>query len=400
MPVSSNEGNIMVVDDNPTNLGLLEDMLRQHGFEVRLFPRGRMALAAAAKEPPDLFLLDINMPELSGYQVCEQLKWDEKLASIPVIFLSALNDVEDKVKGFAAGGVDYITKPFQFEEVLARVGTHLELRRARRRERDLLETTLSRAMALLGEVVHLASPTIAARADAMGAMVSHMAGETRVTERWRYDLAGRLCLLGCLAVPEDVFDRAYRDQKLSADEDRMVRMHPETGARLVANIPRLESVAEMIRHQQTAEKGSSPADPALHGAHMLRVASEVDRRMYHGLTIHAALAQLKASQRYDIRMLEALATFSPPEPEFVSRSLFIRELRDGMILEENIYSEAGNLLILKENTVLTKTWIERLANFASMRQQQLRLNVRIRSAGGSGDRDPAARQAGNTPRRK
>ena len=123
-------GNIMVVDDNPANLKLMEDMLRQHGYDVRSFPRGRLALAAADQEPPDLILLDINMPEMNGYEVCEHLKSSARLSDIPVIFLSALNAIEDKVKGFRSGGVDYISKPFQFEEVQARVETHVKLRRA------------------------------------------------------------------------------------------------------------------------------------------------------------------------------------------------------------------------------------------------------------------------------
>src|SRR5579872_3957550 len=124
----------MIVDDNPANLKLLENMLRQRGYEVRSFPRGRLALSAAEQEPPDLILLDINMPEMNGYEVCEQMKASPQLAGIPVIFLSALNDVEDKVKGFRTGGVDYISKPFQFEEVRARVETHIRLRRAQQAE--------------------------------------------------------------------------------------------------------------------------------------------------------------------------------------------------------------------------------------------------------------------------
>jgi two-component system, sensor histidine kinase and response regulator len=119
--------NIMVVDDNPANLKLLEDMLSQRGYEVRSFPRGRLALAAADQEPPDLILLDINMPEMNGYEVCGRLKSSGSLAHIPVIFLSALNEVQDKVTAFRSGAVDYISKPFQFEEVQARVETHLKL---------------------------------------------------------------------------------------------------------------------------------------------------------------------------------------------------------------------------------------------------------------------------------
>ena len=122
---------IMIVDDNPANLNV-EDMLLQQGYEVRSFPLGRLALAAAAKHPPDLILLDINMPEMNGYEVCERLKSNQALSDIPVIFLSALNETEDKVKAFRSGGVDYISKPFQFEEVDARVETHLKLHQLQR----------------------------------------------------------------------------------------------------------------------------------------------------------------------------------------------------------------------------------------------------------------------------
>lgn len=118
---------IMAVDDQPANLILLEEMLSQQGHLVRSFPRGRLALEAALRNPPDLILLDINMPEMSGFTVCEQLKSNATLAAIPVIFLSALSDAGDKVHAFQCGGVDYVTKPFQVDEVQARVETHLKM---------------------------------------------------------------------------------------------------------------------------------------------------------------------------------------------------------------------------------------------------------------------------------
>ena len=138
----SENATIMVVDDQPANLKLLEDMLKVRGYRVRSFPRGRLALAAAVQNPPDLFLLDINMPEMNGYEVCQRLKSDRALSATPVIFLSALSATEDKVKAFQAGGADYITKPFQLEEVQARVLTHLklhQLQQALRVQNDLLE---------------------------------------------------------------------------------------------------------------------------------------------------------------------------------------------------------------------------------------------------------------------
>jgi len=121
--------NILVVDDTHANLQVLTGMLKDRGYKVRPVPSGKLALLAAERDPPDLILLDINMPEMNGYEVCEHLKGDDKLKGIPIIFISALTEPLDKVKAFAIGGVDYLTKPFQMEELHARVETHLRLRR-------------------------------------------------------------------------------------------------------------------------------------------------------------------------------------------------------------------------------------------------------------------------------
>src|SRR5258708_36381656 len=115
----------MIVDDNPANLRLLEDMLLQQGHEVRSFPRGRLALASALRKPPDLILLDINMPDMNGYEVCKQLKSTGDFTVIPVIFHSALNENQDKVNAFKSGAVDYISKCIQFQHGHTRVANHL-----------------------------------------------------------------------------------------------------------------------------------------------------------------------------------------------------------------------------------------------------------------------------------
>lgn len=119
---------VIVIDDTPANLGLLEELLVLNGFEVAAFPRGSMALIAAAEDPPDLILLDIMMPEMDGYEVCKHLKANPLNRNIPVIFISALDATDNKLRAFTDGGVDYVTKPLQQEEVLARVRTHLKLR--------------------------------------------------------------------------------------------------------------------------------------------------------------------------------------------------------------------------------------------------------------------------------
>ncbi len=156
MKESTKASTVMVVDDEPANLKLMEEMLRRKGYQVVSFPRGRLALAAAALQTPDLILLDINMPELSGYEVCQRLKSDPRLCEVPVIFLSALHEADDKVKGFRAGGLDYLPKPFHFEELYARVETHLELNNLQRElklQNQRLEEMVASRTRELGEAL-------------------------------------------------------------------------------------------------------------------------------------------------------------------------------------------------------------------------------------------------------
>ena len=144
-------GNILIVDDTPANLRLLSKMLAEQGYHVRPVPDGSLALAAVQAEPPDLILLDIRMPKMNGYQVCEHLKADAPTCDIPIIFISALDATQDKVRAFAVGGVDYITKPFQVEEVLARVETHLTLRNLQKQLQNA-NRKMAQELALAGEI--------------------------------------------------------------------------------------------------------------------------------------------------------------------------------------------------------------------------------------------------------
>src|SRR5688572_17312808 len=123
---------IFIVDDSADNLGVLSGILRGAGYSVRMANGGRRALEAIASRPPALVLMDINMPDVDGFAVCEALRTAPGSRDTPVVFLSALDDARNKVNAFRAGGVDYMTKPFQAEEVLARVEHHLGLARLRK----------------------------------------------------------------------------------------------------------------------------------------------------------------------------------------------------------------------------------------------------------------------------
>jgi two-component system sensor histidine kinase/response regulator len=122
-------GRVLVVDDEMLNRILLSTSLEESGYTVEVADGGRQALERLRVQPFDIVLLDLVMPEMDGYQVCEQIKADARTRDLPVIFISALEEIGDKVRAFTAGGADYVTKPFQFEEVLARVQTHLALRK-------------------------------------------------------------------------------------------------------------------------------------------------------------------------------------------------------------------------------------------------------------------------------
>lgn len=162
-PVQPFKGNILVVDDQPNNLRVLSSMLTKQGYHVRKALNGQIALTACQTALPDLILLDIMMPDMDGYEVCQRLKADEKTRDVPVIFISALDDVLDKVKAFSAGGIDYITKPFQIEEVLVRVTNQLTIQQLHRQlteqnaQLQKLNEELTRSNAELEQFAYIAS---------------------------------------------------------------------------------------------------------------------------------------------------------------------------------------------------------------------------------------------------
>jgi two-component system, cell cycle response regulator len=165
---SNTKSSILLIDDLPENLQLLRDLLIKLGYNVRTVPSGKMALRTIKVKQPDVILLDIKMPEMDGYQVCNAIKADENLRDIPIIFISALDDTFDKVKAFECGGVDYITKPFQIEEVVARLESQLTIQRQKKalqeevKKRREAEEVLYQSRALLSSVLNSALDGIAA----------------------------------------------------------------------------------------------------------------------------------------------------------------------------------------------------------------------------------------------
>jgi response regulator RpfG family c-di-GMP phosphodiesterase len=267
---------IMIVDDNPANLKLLEGMLEQQGCMVRSFPGGRLALAAAKRKPPDLILLDINMPEISGYEVCEQLKASEELSSVPVIFLSALNETEDKIRGFRAGGVDYICKPFQIEEVRVRVETHLnlhELRRALKHKNEHLEELVrqrtEQLRVALKQIEATYNETLLALGGALDLRDNETAGHSQRVTRYSLEIAK---VMGCggeelknIALGAFLHDFGkigisdavlHKPSKLTPEETEIMRQHVRIGYDMVRGISFLTGAAQILLAHQECYDGT------------------------------------------------------------------------------------------------------------------------------------------------
>lgn len=136
--MNENETSVLLVDDQPGNLKVLLDLLKENRIHVYIADSGERALSTLENIEPDLILLDIMMPGLNGFETCKRIKKNDQWAAIPIIFMTALDDVEDKLTGFSVGGVDYITKPFQRVEVLARINTHITLRKKEQEQEKLI----------------------------------------------------------------------------------------------------------------------------------------------------------------------------------------------------------------------------------------------------------------------
>lgn len=262
----SDGASILIVDDTIENLRLLVSMLEEHGYEARPVTSGRQALQAVEHAPPDLVLLDVHMPEMDGYQVCGRLKEEEDRRDIPVIFLSALTDTADKVRGFDAGGVDYITKPFQIEEVLARVRTHVALRRTRlelAQSYERLRTLEELRDNLVHMVVHDIRGPLTVLRGSLRFLLKGPAGQLgdKVTEDLR---VAQKCAEGISRLVGDLLDvRRLEERKMPVERERCDLV--EIAAEVRKNLSRLQ------RGRQIDLEAAGPVEVVCDGALVRRV---------------------------------------------------------------------------------------------------------------------------------
>lgn len=239
---SSRQHEILVVDDIAANLKLLSNILADKDYKVRVAINGQMALASIQEQKPDLVLLDIKMPNMDGFEVCKRLKAHPETNAIPVIFISALNETDGKVDAFQAGGVDYITKPFANEEVLARVRTHLELNDYKNHLEEKVSQAVSEIQdlneeleATQKEVIYMMGAAIDERSHETGLHVVRVAEAAKLLATLHHlefemvDLIYRAAPLhdvGKVAIPDAILNKPG---KLNDDEMQIIKTHSQVG---------------------------------------------------------------------------------------------------------------------------------------------------------------------------
>src|SRR5512141_2465621 len=310
----TSKGSILAVDDTPASLRLLTDILKSEGYEVRSAINGELALNAAAAQLPELILLDVSMPGMSGFEVCQRLKEQDRTRDVPVIFVSALSETLEKLKGFELGAVDYVTKPFHREELLARVHTHLELNRLQHRLEEMVEartislrnseaklrSSLIESISAIAATVEMRDPYTAGHQRRVAKLASAIAREIGLPENQIEGLylASVVHDVGKIRIPAEVLSNPG---KLSNIEFSLIKLHPQAGYDILKEVDFPWPIAQFVlQHHERLDGSGYPqglkGDAILLEARIISVADVIEAMASHrpyrpALGIDAALQE-------------------------------------------------------------------------------------------------------------
>jgi response regulator RpfG family c-di-GMP phosphodiesterase len=313
---TADTGYILAVDDTPSSLRLLTDLLHGEGYSVRSAINGELALRAAMTKPPQLILLDISMPGMDGFEVCRRLKQERRLREVPVIFVSAMSETQEKLKGFDIGAVDYVTKPFQREELLARVHTHLELYRLRnhlgemveQRTRSLSESeirlkqNLLESVSALAAMIELRDPYTAGHQRRVASITEAIARDMDLPEQQIEGLilAAVVHDVGKISIPTEILSKPGQ---LTDIELSLIKQHPELGYEILKGIDFPWPIAHIVlQHHERFDGSGYPrglsGDEILIEARILAVADVIEAMASHrpyrpGHGVDAALEEIE-----------------------------------------------------------------------------------------------------------
>lgn len=377
-------GHVLVVDDEELNRKLLRDLLEGQGNQVTEAENGEQALRKVKENPPDVILLDVLMPGMDGFEVCRRLKADSGTAQIPILLVTGIKERSKMLTGIEAGANDFISKPFDNQDVLLRVRNavytkHLYHKvqenyeivlKLEKDARELLEKTLVGAIKVLTDILSLVSPSAFSRASRVKGYVRHIAKWLELTDVWEFELAAMLSQIGFVTLSSDLVNKANAGKPLTSKESKMYYEYLGISSTIIENIPRLEHIAAIIRAQQGTKrfgrKGNDlkKADRIDLGGNILKTAFEFDRLLNRGLSPNAILKRLTIKVGDEMpEIFDALRHLQNELENKSDREIMISELNRSMIFDEDVFDIDGKLLV-KNGQQATLPLILRLRNYA------------------------------------
>lgn len=374
---------IMIVDDSPEMIDILHSMLPKNiKRQVALNGKYAIKLLNNSFDLPDLILLDVIMPEVNGFEACKKIKEDDRLKEIPIIFISSLNETFDKVKAFEVGAVDYITKPFQKEEVIARINAHLEISHSKKVIKDLYSETIQGIIGAMNDMLALANPEVGKVSNSMRLYSEMIMKELNIGDTWDLKLA---CVLSGLGMLSESIKKGGQSCGIKLEKGNYIQIDRayislSLTYEIISKIPKFEAVTNIIEkgmyplekmHWRTSAKDME--SESLKG-HILRLLIYYLNRFEIEKNYSKILEEMKESRKefFSADVLDALVNV---QNSLINRKILdleMHELMPGMILVEDLYCSDGRLM-LKCGYELSRETIMLIRNFKELKDVKTRV---------------------------
>ena len=378
MKVQPDRSTLLVVDDTPENIAVLREALSSE-YRVKIALNGERALAiVAASPPPDLVLLDIMMPGMDGIEVLERIRATRPAVELPVIMVTARDESTDIVDALDRGANDYVTKPVDISVAVARIRTHLALKEATRAleqaleiEKDLLERTLAGSVKVMSDTLSLLAPDAYADASRVRGWIRTLTEQMGLREWWELNIAAMLAPLGKIGIQRDILAKARANRHLTNQEQELISHAPDLGRKLIANIPRLEGVAEIVYFAEKGFDGSSyPASDVAGeglplGSRILKILFDLASTTEGPFPGDKDFARLEARrEHYDPALLDRVVSHlkekaDAPGKELIWQDVPVNGLRSGDVLGTDISLTNGHVFLVT-GTCLSETHVDHL----------------------------------------
>lgn len=352
---------ILCVDDEPNVLeGLVRTLFDE--FDIATATSGAEGLELIRNEGPFAVIVsDMRMPAMDGATFLSHAR-----AVAPDSTRVLLTGHADQASAIAAvndGHIfQFLTKPCQHDLLSKALHAAVSEHRLVAERRELLDKTLKGSIQVMVDILSITAPSAFARAQSVRRYVVHLAAASKHKDRWQYELAAMLFPIGCITLPSDTLDKLFAGQAISEQEQKMFDAHPQVGARLLAKIPRFETVAQIVKYQGTSPLPASLPGSVQTGCRMLQLAIALNDRIVAGRSMHAALAELQAFPGTDPELLAHMRTYREQRTDDIVKAVRVLDLRPSMILDEDVCTPSGNVIVSKGHEV-TPALIERLLSF-------------------------------------